>query len=95
MLFVNHQGFLKARRMYTLKQHMYLNANLYVSKKYRATVVLVLRFDASSSISNCKFSADWLDTPQTVYVLFIVAVCVVSILTPNRQQQKAFDKNQE
>ena len=77
--------FLQARRMYTLKQHMYLNANLYLSRKYRATVVLVLGFDASSSISNCSFSADRFDTPQTVYFLFIVAKCVVSIFTPNRQ----------
>ena len=81
--------------MYTLKQHMYLNSNPYVLKKYPATVVLVLRFDASSLISKCNFSADWFDTPQTVYFLLIVAICVVSIRTPNRQQQKAFDKNQE
>ena len=74
---------------------MYLNVNLYVSKKYRATVVLVLRFDASSSISNCSFSADRFDTPQAVYFLFIVAECVVSTFTPNTQQQQAFDKNQE
>ena len=75
-----------------LKQHMYLNSNPYVSRKYPATVVVVVRFDASSSISKYNFSADWLDIPQTVYFHL---VCVVSIRTPNRQQQKAFGKNQQ
>ena len=85
ILFVNHQSFLKAQPMYRLKQHMYLNSNPYVSRKYLATVVLVVSFDASSPISNCNFSADWLDIPQTVYFHL---VCVVSIRTPNRQQHR-------
>ena len=90
-------GLLKARRISTLKQHMYtyLNSIPYVSRKYPATVVLVVRFEASSIISNCNFSADWLDIPQTVYFLLIFAICVVSIRKPNREEQKAFDKNQE
>lgn len=54
------------------EMHLYLKCNLYLSLKYSATVVLILR-PASFSTSNWSLSAESPDTPHTVYFLLIEA----------------------
>ena len=63
----------------------YLRFMLCLSLKYAATFVFVRRPDVSSSTSNSSLSADRLDTPHTVYFLFINDSWVVCIRIPYRQ----------
>lgn len=63
----------------------YLDCILYRSLKYAATVVFVRPPDVSSLTSNCSLSADWLDTPHTVYFLFIEGTWVVCTFAPIRK----------